>query len=124
MKHPLDFFCVWLLVTVLYCILSFFELGGLPFVLGLFVPYGILGSFGAYMAIGSGNPFALVPPVLLLVSFFVAHSVASRLGITTVWARIAFNLSWLLVLTLITDLMTYGTWMSFIILMNGGDLNI
>jgi hypothetical protein len=112
-KYSTSFFTWWLGLTVIYLVLFSVGPDRLAAAVGLFVPFGFLNAVLGSVALTAGNFWVLVPLVALIALFFYSQTITRRLGITSTWAKISYNLAVLLVLTLITDLAIYGTWMSW-----------
>lgn len=109
-KEPFyyHFFFTWTVLTLIYLLgyISSFPGGFFVYVVGLFVPFGFWNIFASFSVKG------IITFPLLIFSFYKADAQAVRLNITTLFKRVVFNLVWLLLLTIVIDLVLWGTWAS------------
>ena len=117
-KEPIyyRFWFSWVVLTLLYL-----GLGDIPifaFLVGLFVPFGFFNTMLSLSIKG-----VLTFPLLIL-SLYYADSVARTLQITNPFKKLVFNLVWLLILTLVVDLILSYGWQSLYLFLNGGKLDI
>lgn len=125
MKYPwyARFWVWWVGLTLLYL---FFQSSAatLPAAgaVGLFVPYGFMNTWALVSAIAVINLLPMLTAVLFVAAVVYSDKVAKSLGIQNTISKIFFNLGILLVVTLIIDLSLWGSWESFHVLLNGGNL--
>jgi hypothetical protein len=118
----LSFWFFLIATTALYVVLSFsggLSGGGTPLgyvtgFIGLFVP---IGYFNFVFSLGT--PTGFVSFLLVALSIFFADVIAERWHIASK-GKIAFDLAWLFLLTLVVDLLLYQTWPSLFIFLGGG----
>lgn len=118
-KYFTNFFATWLVLTLVYLVLFSVGSDRVAAAVGLFVPFGFLNTVLGAASLANGNFFVLVPLAVLIALFFYSGKVTARLGVTSTWAKVAFNVAALFVLTLLTDFSIYGAWMSWALLVGG-----
>jgi hypothetical protein len=124
MKYLTGFAEWWIGLTVIYLTLGIVPASHtFVFLIGLFVPYGILNFVAASTGFMQLNISIILSTLLFLTAIFGADWAAKKLGISTTLTKIIFNLAVLFILTFIIDYSIYGEWNSLKLLMGWHPLN-
>ena len=115
-KTPLyfQFWFIWIFSTLVYLALDFSGSDSFWFhLLGLFVPFGRYNGVLAFLSLG------FIGVILLFTFILFTEKIYSKIGIRSLFLKVIINLVLLFLLTIITDVLIWGTWFSYGLLENG-----
>lgn len=111
------FWFTWLVVTAVYIILQLSEFY-LAYWLGFFVP---IGFFGFVETIITKSPDGFIGIFIVLLSVLFVDKFFSRFQIRSNIKRVAFNMCFLFVLTIIVEFIMFHEWTALTLLKVGDD---